>query len=180
MRWKGSAIVLAMCVVAALLASTTKAADGAKAGGAVIGTGKLRGVYWAVEAFPDGHRKGICFSLLFGNRHRPNGESVQCSAPAEKQGIFLDQKLNNRHTSDGAVAIVGMALNAAVAKVEVTTCSGNVETLHPKQPHGPGSGLGHIADYRYVAYAVPGPWCAQEIATYDKAGEILLEDGFAN
>jgi hypothetical protein len=68
-----------------------------------------------------------------------------------------------------------MAMNAAVAKVKVKTCSGRSEVLRPKKPRGPGSGLGHVADYRYVAFAVRGPWCAKEVTTYDRAGAVLFE-----
>jgi hypothetical protein len=165
-----------MCVVAAALALTTSAAGGADVSGSVIGAGKLRGIYWAVEAFPDGNRKGICFGLAYGNRIRPNGESVECAAPAEKRGMFHALESDHRHSPHSAITVVGMALNSAVARVDVTTCSGQIETLHPKKPHGPGSRRGRIADYRYLAFAVRGTWCTEAITTYDKAGEVLFED----
>lgn len=175
MRGKRSTIVLIMCVVATVLAATTNAADGAKVRGAVIGAGELHGVYWGVEAFPDGHRKGICFTVAFGNRDRPNAESGTCAAPAEKRGMFFGLESNHPHARNPAITVVGMALNAAVARVEVKTCSGT-EILHPKKPRGPGSGMGRIADYRYLAYAVRGSWCAETITTYDSADEVLFED----
>jgi hypothetical protein len=171
---RGTVVGLVVGVVAAATLALTGAATGARVEGAVIGTGKLRGIYWGVEAFPDENRKGICFVLAYGNRDRPNSEDGRCSAPAEKRGIFLPLESDHRHAKHGAITVVGMALNAVVAKVKVTTCSGQVETLHPKKPHGPGSGLGHIADYRYIAYAVRGPWCA-DIVTYNAAGEALFE-----
>lgn len=66
-------------------------------------------------------------------------------------------------------------MNKAVTKVRVKTCAGKVEVRVPKSPRGPGSKLGHIADYRYVAFAVRGPWCVRMITTYDNAGESLFE-----
>ncbi len=168
-----------MCVVATVLASSTNAAGGAKVRSAVIGAGKVHGVYWAVEAFPDGDRKGICFAVGYGNRHWLSSERVECAAPAEKRGMFVGLESNHRHAKEPAITVVGMALNRAVARVEVKTCSGT-ETLRPKKPHGTGSELGHIADYRYLAYTVRGPWCAETITTYDEAGEVLFEESFAD
>ena len=173
MRGRGSRFILALGAIAAVLFGATGIAEGAEPDGATIAAGRLRGIEWIVEAAPDEGRRGICFGVGYESLAQPF--YVQCSGPAEKRGIVTSVESEHRHSAHGAITVVGMAMNAVVAKVKVKSCSGKVETWRPRKPQGPGSGLGHIADYRYVAFAVRGPWCAERITTYDQAGEALFE-----
>jgi hypothetical protein len=173
MRGRSSGLILALAAIAATLIGATGIADGAEAEVATVAAGRLCGIGWTVEVAPDEGRRGICFGVGYDNPTSPF--DVQCSAPAEKRGIVTSVESEHRHSRHGAITVVGMAMNAAVAKVKVKTCSGKVEVRRPKKPQGPGSGLGHIADYRYVAFAVRGPWCAEQIITYDQAGDALFE-----
>jgi hypothetical protein len=176
MRGRKLGVALGIGAAATALALATGVATGAEPEGATIASGRLRGIEWAVEAAPDEGRKGICFGVGYGKRLTPYSFDVQCSGPAEKRGIFTALESSNRHGGFGAITVVGMALNVAVARVEVTSLSGRVEVLRPKKARGPGSDLGHVAEYRYIAFAVRGPWCAKKVATYDRTGAVLFED----
>lgn len=164
---------MALGALAAMSMNGAGIAAGTEFDGHTVATGELRGIQWIVEAIPDEGRKGICFGVGFESPTQPF--EVQCSAPAEKRGIVTSVESNHRHSRYGAVTAVGMAMNQTVVKVKVEMCDHRIEVWRPRSPRGPGSRLGHISDYGYVAFAVRGPWCAKTITTYGKAGEALFE-----
>jgi hypothetical protein len=138
----------------------------------VVGHGRLNGYGWSAEVEPDG--KSICFEVGVFRPKAPEYGSGggQCSSPARRRGILFVVSNSHRRGPPKVVA-VGAAFNGAVAAVRVVDFKGRVKPfpLHrlrmAKSPE--------LRKFKYSAFAVPGPWCARTLTTYDKHGHRLWE-----
>jgi hypothetical protein len=163
---------MVVLAVALLLAGASVAAAGIVEGGTKVAAGRLHGFGWRIGVKPYGHRDGICLGTAI-RRPTPLIESGQCSAPAPHKGIVVVTNPPARAGRHATITVVAGAFNAAVAKIEVTTFAGAVETLVPEPPGAARGTRG--SEYRYLGFAVPGPWCARTLTTYDVGGDPLWE-----
>ena len=143
----------------------------------LIGKGQFGQRHWFVAAAQDGERRGICFEVgVFHGSPRGgvtgNGE---CSAPAVKRGIVLtaDEPASDHRKT--AITVVGLALNRAVREVEITSFDGRTVRLTPRAlAHARAEGS-TVGDFRYLSYAVRGPWCVERLVTLNAEGKPLWE-----
>ncbi|MGN6815199.1 MAG: hypothetical protein ACTHK3_03840 [Solirubrobacterales bacterium] len=139
---------------------------------AVVGHGRVNGYGWSVETAPEGN--SICFEVGVFRPKAPeygSGEG-QCSSPARRRGILFVISNSHRHGAPKVVA-VGAAFNRAVAAVKVVNFKGKVNHLrmhHLDQTH-----VAELRKFKYIAFAVAGPWCARTLTTYDKHKHKLWE-----
>jgi hypothetical protein len=142
-----------------------------------IGHGHFGQHHWFVEATQDENRKGICFgsgAFVRSPRNGVNG-GVQCSAPAAKRGI-LQTYFEPGHRPDTiAMTVIGGAYNEAVKSVEVTLFDGTTERLVPKGVSRSRAAGSTVANFRYLAFAVRGPWCAERVVTVGRDHQPLWE-----
>jgi len=140
---------------------------------AVIAHGQVNGFGWSVEAGPDG--RSICFEVAVFKPKDPNGGNGvgQCSGPAPRRGILLVVPNEHRRGAPKVVA-VGGAFNRAVAGMRVVDFDGHVHHLHLHRQIVVPAGSS-LRKYQYTGFAVPGPWCARTLTTYDKHGHKLWE-----
>jgi hypothetical protein len=141
----------------------------------LIGHGHFGQRHWFVAATQD--RKGICFEVGAYVRSPRNGVDGggQCSAPAVKRGILHTVTLPGHRADTTAMTVVGGAFNSAVKSVEVTSFDGTTERLDPRRASGPGVAGSTVANFRYHAFAVRGPWCVERLVTLGSAGRPLFE-----
>lgn len=138
----------------------------------VVGHGRINGYGWSVETAPGGN--GICFEVSVFRPKAPEYGSgvVQCSSPARRRGILRVVSNAHRHGAPKVIAI-GAAFNRAVAAVRMVDFGGRVKPFrlhrlrHTQSPE--------LRKFKYSAFAVPGPWCARTLTTYDKHGHRLWE-----
>lgn len=141
----------------------------------LIGHGHFGQRHWFVAATQD--RKGICFETGAYVRTPRNGVDGggQCSAPAVKRGILHIVAVPGHRADTTAMTVVGGAFNVAVKSVEVTSFDGTTERLVPRRASGPRAAGSTVANFRYIAFAVRGPWCAERLVTLGSAGQPLFE-----
>jgi hypothetical protein len=172
-RYKGWPFALAMICL------TTMACAGARAAEEVvnvIGSGHVGGRSWTVEAAPDG--KGVCFEVaVVGHTAWDENGRGQCSYPAVRRGILLVVSNRERRKSPPALTAVGAAFNRAVSKVVVTRFNGMKRVLRPRSLPGQEASAS-VRRFRYLAFAVKGPWCARSVATYRRDGKMLWRVGW--
>lgn len=153
----------------------------------LIGHGRYGRHHWFVAATQDENRKGICLETGAFLRSPRNGVDGggQCSAPAVKRGILQAVFVPGARPRSVSMTAVGGAFNVAVKLVEVTSFHGTTEKLTPKAVSARRASGSTVAHFRYLAFAVRGPWCAARIVTLDRNGHPLWEtdweeiDGFA-
>jgi hypothetical protein len=142
----------------------------------LVKKGHLGSQHWFVSSAGESGRPSVC--LLVGiYRGRPkNGvdSGGQCSAPSVKRGIVIGSSRPARGRP--LITVVGGAFNRAVSKVESVAFDGTVEAIPLLSRKASGSSA--IGRYRYIALAVPGPWCAQRLTTYAGDGSVLWEAEF--
>jgi len=143
----------------------------------LIGHGHFGQRHWFVAATQDENRKGICFESGAYFRTPRNGVEGggQCSAPAVKRGILSTVVVPGQRADTTAMTVVGGAFNKAVKSVEVTSFDGTTQRLVPRRASGPRVAGSTVANFRYLAFAVRGPWCVERLVTLDSAGHTLFE-----
>ncbi len=143
----------------------------------LIGHGHIGQRHWFVAAAQDGNRKGICFETGAYVRTPRNGVDGggQCSAPAVKRGILQTVPMPGARADTTAMTVVGGAFNTAVKSVEVTLFDGTTELLSPRKVSASRAGGSTVANFRYLAFAVRGPWCVERLVTLGSAGRRLFE-----
>jgi hypothetical protein len=141
----------------------------------LIGHGHFGQRHWFVAATQD--RKGICFETGAYVRTPRNGVDGggQCSAPPVKRGILDTLPVPGHRADTTAMTVVGGAFNRAVKSVEVTSFDGTTERLVPRRISGPRVAGSTVANFRYLAFAVRGPWCVERLVTLGSAGQSLFE-----
>jgi hypothetical protein len=165
---------IALAAVLVFSALWVGASPGAE-GSAVIGQGHVGKRHWFVVASNDRRRRGICLEVGVYNRTPRAGVDGggQCSAPAPKRGIVIGAVKPRRGRPD--ITVVGGAFNPAVRNLEVVAFDGSSEALNLKRPNG---GVRKLRHFRYIAFALPGPWCAERLITYSGTGDVLWEASF--
>jgi hypothetical protein len=143
----------------------------------LIGHGHFGQRHWFVAATQDENRKGICFESGVYVRTPRNGVEGggQCSAPAVKRGILRVISVPGARADTVAMTVVGSAFNVAVKSVEVTSFDGKTERLVPRRVSASRAAASTVANFRYLAFAVRGPWCVERMVTLDSAGQPLWE-----
>lgn len=141
----------------------------------LIGHGHFVQRHWFVAATQD--RKGICFESGAYVRTPRNGVDGggQCSAPAVKRGILRALSVSGQRADTTAMTVVGGAFNKAVTSVGVTSFDGTTKRLVPRRVSGPRVAGSTVANFRYLAFAVRGPWCVERLVTLGSAGQPLFE-----
>jgi hypothetical protein len=99
----------------------------------------------------------------------------QCSAPSVRRGIFLVEVGPQRSPGQPVLTVVGAAFDPGVAKVEVTALDGSIEMLDPHRLSREQTGGSQVGSFRYLAFAVRGPWCVDRLVTLDRHGDSLWE-----
>jgi hypothetical protein len=155
-----------------LLAATT--AGGEVNEVVVVGHGRVSGYGWSVETSPEGN--SICFEVGVFRPKAPEYGSGggQCSSPARRRGILFVVSNSPRHGPLKAVA-VGAAFNQAVAAVRIVNFKGHINHLRLHRLSRAEVQSAELRKFKYIAFAVPGPWCARTLTTYDKHGHRLWE-----
>jgi hypothetical protein len=143
----------------------------------LIGHGHFGLRHWFVAATQDENRKGICFEAGAFLRTPRNGVEGggQCSAPAVKRGILRTVSVSGANAGTVAMTVVGGAFNLAVKSVEVTSFDGTTERLVPRKVPASRAAGSTVANFRYLAFAVRGPWCAERLVTIGSDGRPLWE-----
>jgi hypothetical protein len=143
----------------------------------LIGHGHFGQRHWFVAAAQDGNRKGICFETGAYVRTPRNGVEGggQCSAPAVKRGILQTVPMPGARADTTAMTVVGGAFNMAVKSVDVTLFDGTTERLSPREVSASRAGGSTVANFRYLAFAIRGPWCVERLVTLGSAGQPLFE-----
>jgi hypothetical protein len=143
----------------------------------LIGHGHFGQRHWFVLAAQDGNRKGICFETGAYVRTPRNGVDGggQCSAPAVRRGILQTVTMPGASADTTAMTVVGGAFNMAVRSIEVTLFDGTTERLAPRKVSASRAGGSTVANFRYLAFAVRGPWCVERLVTLGSAGQSLFE-----
>jgi hypothetical protein len=143
----------------------------------LIGHGHFGQRHWFVAATQDENRKGICFEVGAFVRTPRNGVEGggQCSAPALKRGILRTVFEPGAHPNTVAMTVVGGAFNVAVKTVEVVSFDGTIERLVPKRISSSRAAGSTVAHFRYLAFAVRGPWCVERLMTLGAGGQRLWE-----
>jgi len=177
-RWAARATIFLVSFVA--ICSTAGAAFIGEGPTVVIAHGHLGQRHWFVAATPDEGRKGICFETGIFVRTPRNGDDGggQCSAPAVKRGILLINTEPGAKADAVAMTVVGGAFNVAVRSVEVTYFDGTTERLVPKRVSTSRASGSTVAHFRYLAFAVRGPLCANRLVTVGSGGRPLWETGW--
>ena len=141
-----------------------------------VGKGRIGAHRWYVEAKEEG--SGICFEVSVYGRGSREAESGlgQCSYPAKRRGILL--VVANRQTGDKPPVLmaVGGAFNRAVRRVVVKKFNGHVQQLTLRSP--PSGASTAVSSFRYLAFAVHGPWCAARVTTFDRHRHVLWQIGW--
>lgn len=143
----------------------------------LIGHGHFGQRHWFVAATQDEDRKGICFEAGAFVRTPRNGVEGggQCSAPAVKRGILRTVSVPGAHAGTVAMTVVGAAFNVAVKSVEATSFDGATERLLPRRVPASRAAGSTVANFRYLAFAVRGPWCVERLVTLGSGGRPLWE-----
>jgi hypothetical protein len=143
----------------------------------LIGHGHFGQRHWFVAATQDENRKGICFEAGAFLRTPRNGVEGggQCSAPAVKRGILRTVSVPGARADTIAMTVVGGAFNVAVKSVEVTLFDGTTERLVPRKISASRAAGSTVANFRYLAFALRGPWCVERLVTLGSAGQALFE-----
>jgi hypothetical protein len=143
----------------------------------LVGHGHFGQRHWFVAATQDENRRGICFETGAYVRTPRNGVDGggRCSAPAMKRGILQTVPMPGSRAGRTAMTVVGGAFNAAVKSVEVTSFDGTTERLIPKRILPSRAAGSTVASFRYLAFAVRGPWCAERLVTLGSGGQPLWE-----
>ncbi len=150
--------------------ATVQADDGAWI---VVKHGHVGQRQWYVEVGTEG--PGICLevSVVRGRSVVDTEGRGQCSSPSPRRGILM--VVANRQVKRGgrpALMAVGGAFDRRVRRVVVRRFDGHREVVVP-QTLRPAEVSGNASRFRYVAFAVKGPWCAQEVTTVDRHGHPL-------
>jgi hypothetical protein len=174
---RGRAFLAGALSAAALAVSVSTATGAPDDGQVLVAKGHVGSHHWFVVAEPDGRRRGICFQIgLFNGRPRRGVDVVgQCSAPAVRRGIVLVEVGPDRSPGQPVLTVVGAAFDPEVAKVEVTALDGSVEMLDPHRLGRERTGGSQVGAFRYLAFAVRGPWCVDRLVTLDRDGDSLWE-----
>lgn len=143
----------------------------------LIGHGHFGQRHWFVAATQDENRTGICFEAGAFVRTARNGVEGdgQCSAPAVKRGILRTVSVPGAHADRVAMTVVGGAFNLAVKSVEVTSFDGTTERLIPRRISAARAAGSTVANFRYLAFAIRGPWCVERLVTLGSGGRPLWE-----
>jgi hypothetical protein len=143
----------------------------------LIGHGHYGQRHWFVAATQDENRKGICFEAGAFIRTPRNGieGGGRCSAPAVKRGILQTVALPGGRADTIAMTVVGGAFNEAVKSVEVTSFDGTTERLIPRKITASRAAGSTVASFRYLAFAIPGPWCVERLVTLGPGGRPLWQ-----
>jgi len=161
-----------MLIAAVVMFITVATAAGEVNEFVAVGHGRINGYGWSVETAPDGN--SICFEVGVFRPKAPEYGSGggRCSSPARRRGVLFVVSNSHRRGAPKVVA-VGAAFNRAVAVVRVVDFRGRVKPFrlhrlrHAQSPE--------LRKFKYSAFAVPGPWCARTLTTYDKHGHRLWE-----
>lgn len=131
----------------------------------VVGKGRINGYGWSAEVSPE--RDSICFEVGVFRPKAPEYGSGrgQCSSPARRRGILFVVSNSHRRGAPKVIA-VGAALNRAVAAVRVVNFKGHVKHLRMHRLSQTKSA--ELRKFKYIAFAVPGLWCARTLTTYDR------------
>lgn len=142
----------------------------------VIREGDVGARHWFVDAFQE--ENTICLEVAVAETRTAEAESGggQCSYPAVHRGILLVAANRVRGKKPPAMMAVAGGFNPAVSRVRVTMFNGSVKRprlidVSNKTP----SLVGH---FRYMAFAVRGPWCARKVTTLNRNGRPLWEVGW--
>jgi hypothetical protein len=141
----------------------------------VIRQGRIGENHWTVEAAPEG--KGICLEVGVTTNGGSESGRGQCSFPSSRRGILLVSANPLRHHVPPAMMVVGGAFNSAVRKVVVRYFDGSTKRVH-LFPIDREETTGPVARFKYVAFAVRGPWCARSVTTYGRNGNKLWRGGW--
>ncbi len=143
----------------------------------LVAKGHVGGYHWLVAAAQDEGREGICFEVgtFKGNPRNGVNGGGQCSAPAAKRGILLTATEPGARPGRLAMTVVGAAFNQAVKSVKVTSFDGQTKRLTPRPVPRSRTQGSTVANFRYLAFAVRGPWCAESMVTLAANGKPLWE-----
>jgi hypothetical protein len=139
----------------------------------VLNHGVIHGRHWRVEVVGDGHRRGICLLVAADNGAHGQGESenAQCSAPAPRRGL-VRSLVERRRSSSIILTAVGMAFSPRVSRVTVELSNGRTKELRLRRVKSSAGGP-QPTHFRFVAFAVRGPWCVHELLTRNRSGKVL-------
>jgi hypothetical protein len=169
-RWP----MLVMCVVGLLAGPVASGmALGIDPHLVVVNHGVIQSRHWRVQVVGDGHRRGICLLVAADNGTQGEGESenAQCSAPAPRRGL-VRTVVERRRSTGILLTVVGMAFNLKVSGVKITLSDGRSKVM-PLRRIKSSAGGAQVQHFKYVAFAVRGPWCVRELVTSRDDGEVL-------
>lgn len=164
MNWRVCASVVLGVILASV--SVSSAAEGPTT---MVGHGRAGRFQWAVNARPE--RRSICLEVVaYDPRVAADEEGRgQCSYPSPRRGILLVTSNRKRRKEEPKITVIGAALNPVIKRVVVVSFDGARVFLRPRSIGRPNIST-RVRDFRYLAFAVRGVWCAQRVITYDSNG----------
>jgi hypothetical protein len=137
----------------------------------LVRQGHLSGRSWAVEVLSE--VKSICLEIsVVGKSPIDESGRGQCSYPAVRRGILLVVGNRQMGRATPRVMAVGGGFNPAVKEVVARMFDGSRVHLPLFRLSGDSS-KGSAGSFKYVAFAVRGPWCAQAVTSYNRSHEVL-------
>lgn len=175
MRKKSILILAVVCAVCSLAAGVSAAL--AVEDVDVVGHGTVRTFHWYAEV--GGEANSICFEVSVEKPHNyTEDEGVgQCSSPARRRGILLVVANSQKGAERPKVVAIGGAFNPAVQRIRLVKFNGAVSYV---RPHYLRSKMvsATVRRFKYLAWAVAGPWCAKTVTTLDRHGHPLWSVGW--
>jgi hypothetical protein len=144
--------------------------------GVLVEKGHIGQRHWYVTSAADNGHRGICLEVGVYYRKAVNGASgAQCSAPSPRRGIVIATVRPRQGRP--AVTAVGGAFANSVHRVEEVRFDGSARSVR-LLTRGKTSGSA-VGRYRYIAFAIDGPWCVERLVTYDANDEVLWDASFS-
>lgn len=134
---------------------------------AIVASGVLKGRSWRVAVGSE--RKGVCLQTLVRT-----GEILDCSAPVKRRGIVTVKGDGRAPHGRARITVIAAALNRSVGTLRLVRDDGSVMNLHPR-PIASRHADSRIRNLRYLAKAVRGSICAQQMETIGVEGRVLWQ-----
>jgi hypothetical protein len=163
---------LAVGVVAILVLGCGVAQSSAPAPSrTVFGQGHTAGYSWRSITESDGRpHGGICLEVVVfkGSLKRGGDINSRCSKPADKRGAIVGAVQPSYRGGKPRITAIAAAFSPVVKRVATTDFDGSQKEIQLRRVR-----LRARPEFSYAAFAVRGAWCASELRTYDRSGEVL-------
>jgi len=161
----GAGIIVLFLLLAGVASGTSS--------GELIDKGKVGQRHWYVGASAEAGRRSVCLEVsVYMHKTTGGATSGQCSAPAARRGIVIGIARPRRGRP--AMTAIGGAFAPAVNRVEEVRLDGTRHQIRLRSAKSHST----LSRYRYIGFAVRGPWCVDHLLTYNRDGHLLWDASF--